>query len=429
MRGHNFRIVAWVAALTAGLAPAAWGVEAPAAADTYINTASGGSNYGTAVNLSVSSANTALVRFDLSGLPGGLAGANILRATLVMYANRVGYSGVLDIAPVESAWAENTVNAAASPAIGAAPVAIVVTGQSNSYLLADVTPLVRSWVDGSPNNGIAIRVSLQGPPQTVVLLDSKENLQTSHAAYLDITVGNTGAAGPPGVTGPVGAAGSAGAAGPAGSAGAAGPVGPTGSTGPAGATGAAGAQGAQGPQGTTGPQGSTGPVGPIGPTGAPGGVGLTGPAGATGPDGSAGARGATGNTGAQGLKGPAGGIGPGGPAGPAGVLGNGFGISTYASGATIPDSNRNQFCIVTVVAGGATASVTLPHANVKGQILYIVASDYGSGTTPRINVYAQGTDLIYRDSADWDYTGHTSFELWWAYQGFISDGAGSWLWI
>ena len=52
-----------------GLLPAA---DAPVLGDTYINSGAPGSNYGTAASLNVAGANTALLQFDLSGLPAGL---------------------------------------------------------------------------------------------------------------------------------------------------------------------------------------------------------------------------------------------------------------------------------------------------------------------------------------------------------------------
>lgn len=175
--------------------------DAPVLGDTYINSGASGSNYGAAVSLSVTSSNTALLQFDLTGLPAGVSPANILKATLVAYVNRVGVSGAVDLSPVTSAWTESGVTAGSPPTFGGVFSTVAVT-QGSTYLVADVTSLVQSWTAGNAF-GIAISASTTAG-STNILLDSKEASLTGHPAFLDITLGSAGPSGPGGVTGPRG---------------------------------------------------------------------------------------------------------------------------------------------------------------------------------------------------------------------------------
>ncbi len=57
-------------------------------ADSYTNTASPTTNYGTAATMNVESASqTAYIQFDLSAIPAGYASAEITKATLKLSAN------------------------------------------------------------------------------------------------------------------------------------------------------------------------------------------------------------------------------------------------------------------------------------------------------------------------------------------------------
>lgn len=369
--------------------------ELPLAADTYVSSAAPNANYGATVTLNVGNGAMALLRFDLASLPERATPSELLKATLVLYVNRVGVPGAVEVQTLGSAWSESAVTAATVPVnerSGSAPAAAV-TG-AGQYISIDVTDKVLAWIAaGSAGNfGLSVQAAAS-EPATVVFFDSKENTGTGHAARLDITLANQGPAGPQGApgapgpagsvtgvtgpagpagpqgpkgdTGPAGAAGAAGPAGPAGLAGpagpkgetgAAGPAGPRGDTGPAGPSGPDGAVGLAGPAGPAGPAGLAGPVGaagatgavgpqgPVGPSGATGAIGPAGPSGPAGPQGlagpagPAGPTGATGPAGAQGLAGPAGARGPAGPQGAPGAPGAdgavpGFGTTYYGASA------------------------------------------------------------------------------------------------
>ena len=273
------------AALAVLLAQTAWALDAPMAADSYFNTSLPNTNFGNLPTINVGGGATGLLRFDLDTLPAATTAAKVVKATLVLFVNRVGTDGGIEVQTVNSAWKESFVNASNQPATsgpGSSPYYGL--AQAGQYMSIDVTSQVKAWITGTPNWGLALTAAL-GAPATVVFFDSKENTATGHVARLDITLADQGPAGPmgatgaPGLTGATGAAGAAGPTGPTGAAGAAGAPGPAG---PAGAKGATGATGATGPAGATGAPGPSGAAGPTGATGLTGAVGPVGPAGATG---------------------------------------------------------------------------------------------------------------------------------------------------
>jgi hypothetical protein len=378
----------WAAALlgVCGLlspVPAA-AAQATLVADAHVNSALPTVNSGAISNLDVGGGYTTLLQFDLSLLPAGTTASQVSRAVLRLYVNRVTAPGLVNYAPVTSAWGEYSVTYATEPSIGSATGVVTVT-QAGAFIAVDVTSLVQGWITNpATNNGLAFSAGT-----AMVQFDSKENDQTSHPATLDIElvdagpVGATGASGPAGPQGPAGATGMTGAIGPIGLTGAAGSVGPMGPQSLTGSTGAIGPQGPTGSTGPMGPQGLTGPAGPQGSAGAAGAAGLVyqgnynstqnyalgdvviwqsssytslissnhgntpslspqqwGILTAQGPAGPAGATGATGAQGPQGLPGSVGPNGPQGPQGPQGIAGQagaqGIPGATGATGLTGP---------------------------------------------------------------------------------------------
>ena len=229
--------------LSAGAAHATEGVVV---GDTYVSSLYSTVNFGGLSNLYVSGSGTALIQFDLSSLPAGTTGSQIGAASLKLYVNRVNAPGLVSVLPVTGAWSESTVTYATLPTLGAA-VASFTPATAQQFIVIDITSLVQGWVTTPASNfGVALTTGSGD-----IVLDSKENDETSHAARLDITVVSQG---------PAGAAGAAGPAGPTGAGGAAGAAGSTGATGATGSAGAAGTAGAVGPAGPTGPTGPTGPA-------------------------------------------------------------------------------------------------------------------------------------------------------------------------
>lgn len=399
--------------LSALAVPAAMATDATIVADASVNAARPNLNFGTLSNLYVGNGNTTLVRFDLSSLPTGTTAAQIGRAALRLYVNRVNASGSINLQPITSAWDELAVTNATIPALGPTSSSFSVS-TADQYAVIDVTALVQGWLT-TPGSNFGIALS---SASANILFDSKENDETAHVAQLDITVtsqgpvgpdGPAGAVGPQGIQGAMGVSGIPGAIGPQGLVG---PTGPTGATGPAGPTGtfsfasnyatattytegqvvfcatacstngssyislvngnsgfdppANNAQwaliaegGAPGTPGATGATGATGPIGPGGPIGPIGIPGVPGTTGASGPQGPAGLTGASGATGATGPAGPQGAIGPIGPIGATGATG--------ATGSTGP-----QGPVGPTGATGATGTFSF-------------ASNYAAATT-----YSQG---------------------------------------
>lgn len=302
----QYLIVASAMFLGAVYSPVALATLAPPIADSYINSGAKNQNNGAAQNLLVSPTHSALARFDLSTLPAGIVSTDVEKATILLFVNNVTAAGTVTVYAVSSPWTESGVTFNTQPGLGA-PIATVAVAHAllNQVIAVDVTAQVKAWISlPGTNNGLEL-VATGSPATASLSLDSKE-AGGGVSPMLEISLFNTGPAGPTGSQGPTGAIGPAGPAGATGAAGAqgpqgivgpAGPIGPQGGQGPMGAIGAIGPQGAQGPVGLQGP---TGPAGAIGPSGAMGATGTTGPAGPAGPQGMTGPAGAQGPQGVPG---------------------------------------------------------------------------------------------------------------------------------
>jgi len=157
--------------------------------DSYTNTATATTNYGTAGTLGVASSagsiQTTYIQFDLSSVPAGYTSANIAKATLKLFVNSVATAGSFNVDYVNGAWSEKTITSSLSPALGNTIASSVplTTANANNYITIDVTAAVGEWLSGSePNDGIAL-VANSGLSAT---FDSKENTTQSHPAELDI---------------------------------------------------------------------------------------------------------------------------------------------------------------------------------------------------------------------------------------------------
>src|SRR5882672_9685269 len=228
---RRFLLGAGLAALSVGGLPA-FAVEATLVADAHVNSARPAVNSGSISNLSVGGGYTSLLQFDLSTLPAGTTAAQVSRATLRLYCNRMDTSGLVSVQPVSGAWGEYSVTYASLPSLGSA-AQIVSVGQAGTYVAVDVTALVQGWVTApATNHGLALTAGT-----AVVQFDSKENDLTGHAAVLDVALASGGSGGSGGIVGPTGPAGPQGPAGPKGDTGATGPAGPPGPQGPQGMSG------------------------------------------------------------------------------------------------------------------------------------------------------------------------------------------------
>jgi len=85
-------LIAAAAALTAAAMPAC-ASEATLVADAHVSSARPAVNSGTISNLYVGSGYTSLLQFDLSTLPAGTTAAQVTKAILRLYCNRVDTGG------------------------------------------------------------------------------------------------------------------------------------------------------------------------------------------------------------------------------------------------------------------------------------------------------------------------------------------------
>ena len=212
-----------------------WGQITPSD-DAYTSSSQPNAHYGASATLLVEgAAANRFVRFDLSSFPAGYPGDRVVKATLKVYVSTVTTPGSFNIDYVAGDWTEKTITGAMEPALGTTVAAGVgvTTATRGKYLLTDVTPAIKAWLDGTlPNHGLA----LVGNGALGVAFSSKENTGVSHSPELDIVVNSDGLQGPPGPPGPNG------------------PAGPVGPVGP---------QGLQGPPGNTEGIVSTGGISPV----------------------------------------------------------------------------------------------------------------------------------------------------------------------
>ena len=73
------------------------GHEATLVADAHVNSARAAVNSGTISNLYVGGGYTALLQFDLSTLPAGTTAAQVTKAVLRLYCNRVDTAGLVSV--------------------------------------------------------------------------------------------------------------------------------------------------------------------------------------------------------------------------------------------------------------------------------------------------------------------------------------------
>jgi hypothetical protein len=205
------------------LPAAALAQNVPLTQDAYI-VPGNGANFGTAATLNVggATAGQALAQFDLTALPQGTTSANIAKATLALFVNKMTAPGTVNVSVANGAWTESAVTGPGAPSAAAVVASGVTVNTANSYLHVDATTAVQNWLNGATNSGFMITPAGGG---VNVAFDSKESTTTSHPATLTIMLAGTGPAGPAGAVGPVGATG---------------PQGPEGSQGPQGVPGASG---------------------------------------------------------------------------------------------------------------------------------------------------------------------------------------------
>src|SRR5258706_4108859 len=187
-------------------ADAAFAVQGLLTDDAYVSASKRNAKLGSGATLRLGAGSTALIKFDLSILPAGVAGADIEKATLILFVSQVGAAGTFNLVRIMSDWQEATVDYDSLPLFGRieAPSVPIARDAAKNFIAIDVTRLVRDWLDGRlDNNGVALA------PDVLINMqfDAKKRGVSSHEAKLDITLAaptNAGPARPSGPAGPPG---------------------------------------------------------------------------------------------------------------------------------------------------------------------------------------------------------------------------------
>jgi len=108
--------------------------------DSYTNTASPSTNYGSKTVLDVDGATQiTYIQFNLGSIPST---ASVSQATLKLYVNSVTTAGSFNVDYVNGAWSESTIDAsnALPPGTTIASNVNVTTADKNQYILVNVIP-------------------------------------------------------------------------------------------------------------------------------------------------------------------------------------------------------------------------------------------------------------------------------------------------
>jgi microcystin-dependent protein len=153
--------------------------------DTALMLKGKSTNYGTSSTLPISTNFNALFKFDLESMPPGTTADKVAMATLTVFIDTLTRTGAISLFMVNGAWSEHAVPAVTFTALPGSPAAVVPANGLRTFVRFDVTELVRSWLSGMPNNGVAIGANASGLKVSLAL-DSKENIGGGHCAKLDI---------------------------------------------------------------------------------------------------------------------------------------------------------------------------------------------------------------------------------------------------
>ena len=91
----------------------------PVVSDAHVNSAYSATNFGSSVYLAVGGTSSAYIQFDLTALPAGLTAANVAKVNLVLFVNRIGTAGTIQVSQAAGAWTETGITSANAPGAGA----------------------------------------------------------------------------------------------------------------------------------------------------------------------------------------------------------------------------------------------------------------------------------------------------------------------
>ncbi len=162
----------------------------PSTADSYVNQASSGTNYGSGTTMSVQSrlsqAQRTLVMFNLSAIPEDSV---INSATLELYASSAPTSGLtLNVHRITGTWTEAGVNWTNQPAYNSTVDASLAGGTTTGWKIWNIASVVQGWVDGtSVNYGLIVKGSVENDKTAITYaFASKENATTGNRPILRI---------------------------------------------------------------------------------------------------------------------------------------------------------------------------------------------------------------------------------------------------
>ena len=133
------------------------GQQLPVFADTELSSNSPTKNFGTSPTLTVDSAHSVLLSFDLANLlPAGVAAGQINRARLILFPDAVTTNGSFKIVDVSGSWSEGTVTYSTKPALSSGSTTAAVT-TAFTYVEVPLLALVQTWITNpSSNHGIEV---------------------------------------------------------------------------------------------------------------------------------------------------------------------------------------------------------------------------------------------------------------------------------
>ena len=171
----------------------------------------------------VSRNQVAYIQFNLTVFPASLTPAQIQKATLVLWVENGGSPGTISACQVSAAWSADTITGVNAPPCTNTPIYTFSVSapqlRQGSFVEVDITPMVQSWYNGTPDYGIL----LAPEPPTAGAENNGVNIQfaspngnTGYPPVLDLVLQSGGSQGPAGPQGPIGPTGATGAQGPAG---------------------------------------------------------------------------------------------------------------------------------------------------------------------------------------------------------------------
>ena len=161
----------------------------PSTADSYVNQALPGTNYGTATTMYIQAktktAKRALAQFDLSSIPSG---STINSATLELYAASIVGTTTLNVHRITGTWTETGVTWTNQPSFTSTADASISGGSGVGWRIWNVLSVVQSWYNGTNTNyGLLVKCSTEtGITAITYTFATKEYSTTTYRPILRI---------------------------------------------------------------------------------------------------------------------------------------------------------------------------------------------------------------------------------------------------